>query len=76
MFKDLYCLHFQILYQPQGSAGSSMSEIVPGKNTSSVTLKNLRKFVMYDIQILAYTRMGDGIVSTKFPAKTDEDGEF
>ena len=41
----------------------------------SVVLQNLRKFVQYEIRVLAYTRMGDGVLSwPEIVIKTDEDG--
>ena len=52
-----------------------MFEDVTGKNTLNVTLTSLRKYVSYAIQILAYTRMGDGKLSSEVIRKTDEDGE-
>ena len=52
-----------------------MFEDVKGQKTLNVTLTNLRKYVSYAIQILAYTRMGDGKLSSQVIRKTDEDGE-
>nr|KAG5713396.1 hypothetical protein BaRGS_024944 [Batillaria attramentaria] len=50
-----------------------MFEDVEGKDATNVTLAGLLKYVVYEIQILAYTRMGDGILSTKGIVRTDED---
>ncbi|XP_069123043.1 protein sidekick-like [Argopecten irradians] len=36
---------------------------VPGNQTYSVVIQGLRKFVSYQVQVLAYTRMGDGVLS-------------
>lgn len=36
---------------------------VVGNETKSVLIGNLRKYVIYQIQVLAYTRMGDGELS-------------
>ena len=47
-----------------------------GNDTMSSTVGGLRKFVKYEIQVLAYTRMGDGALSTPVAVKTFEDCEF
>ncbi|XP_021344354.1 protein sidekick-1-like, partial [Mizuhopecten yessoensis] len=47
---------------------------VPGNQTYSVLIQGLRKFVSYQMQVLAYTRMGDGVLSVpKKTVKTIED---
>ena len=41
----------------------------------SVILQNLRKYVQYELQVLAYTRIGDGCLSIpEVVVKTDGDG--
>lgn len=37
---------------------------IPSNATFTTTLTELRKFVVYSIQVLAYTRLGDGALST------------
>ncbi|XP_054261356.1 protein sidekick-like [Macrosteles quadrilineatus] len=37
---------------------------IPSNRTFTTTLTELRKFVVYSIQVLAYTRLGDGTLST------------
>lgn len=37
---------------------------IPSNTTFTTTLTELRKFVQYHIQVLAYTRLGDGELST------------
>lgn len=50
---------------------------VPGNTTKSVLIVKLRKYVRYQVQVLAYTRMGDGILSQpKINVTTHEDGEL
>ncbi|KAK9695167.1 Immunoglobulin I-set domain [Popillia japonica] len=39
-------------------------KFIPGNTTFTTTLTELRKFVLYHIQVLAYTRLGDGVPST------------
>ena len=38
-------------------------KVVPGQSTSHVIIENLQKFVLYEVRVLAYTRMGDGSLS-------------
>lgn len=52
-------------------------EIDTRKTTALTTvLTSLRKFSNYSIQVLGYTRMGDGVSSQAIFCKTDEDGKF
>ena len=52
-------------------------EDVPGNETYSVLLTDLRKYVRYQIKVLAYTRMGDGILSVPvITVQTHEDGRI
>lgn len=37
---------------------------IPKNTTFTTTLTELRKFVQYHVQVLAYTRLGDGALST------------
>lgn len=47
------------------------------KKTTALTtvITSLRKFTNYSIQILAYTRMGDGVLSSPKYCHTEEDGK-
>ena len=48
-----------------------------GNHTQSFLLSGLRKYVLYEIQVLAFTRIGDGVPSS--PAvieRTKDDGKF
>ncbi|XP_052873091.1 protein sidekick [Anopheles cruzii] len=49
-----------------GSLGRTpiLHKTIPNNNTFTATLTELRKFVPYDVQVLAYTRLGDGTLST------------
>uniref|UniRef100_A0A803TTI8 Sidekick cell adhesion molecule 1 n=1 Tax=Anolis carolinensis TaxID=28377 RepID=A0A803TTI8_ANOCA len=40
------------------------SQVVRGNHTLSVLLGGLRKYVLYEIQVLAFTRIGDGVPSS------------
>lgn len=37
---------------------------IPSNSTFTTTLTELRKYVQYHIQVLAYTRLGDGTLSS------------
>ncbi|XP_062701371.1 protein sidekick isoform X4 [Aedes albopictus] len=49
-----------------GSAGRTqvLHKTISNNATFTTTLTELKKFVQYDIQVLAYTRLGDGSLST------------
>jgi protein sidekick len=48
---------------------------VPSNATFTTTLTELRKFTQYSIQVLAYTRIGDGVLSVPpIVVQTMEDG--
>ena len=51
-------------------------EEVNGGGSYSTVLKNLDKYVKYEVRILAYTRAGDGTNSSKQTAWTLEDSEL
>ncbi|XP_072916750.1 protein sidekick-1 isoform X1 [Hemitrygon akajei] len=58
-------LGYKILYQEKGSE-STQTHLVKGNFTHSVVLNGLRKYTQYEIQVLAFTRIGDGVPC--FPA--------
>uniref|UniRef100_A0A4W3K1G6 Sidekick cell adhesion molecule 1 n=1 Tax=Callorhinchus milii TaxID=7868 RepID=A0A4W3K1G6_CALMI len=57
-------LGYKILYQEKDSDSSSHTHLVKGNFTQSVILKGLRKYVQYEIRVLAFTRIGDGVASS------------
>lgn len=40
-----------------------LQKTIPNNSTFTTTLTELKKFVVYHIQVLAYTRLGDGTLS-------------
>lgn len=67
----------QILYKARDLDSEPKSQTVRGNHTQSVLLSGLRKFVLYELQVLAFTRIGDGVPSS--PAvteRTKDDGEL
>ncbi|XP_055298306.1 protein sidekick isoform X12 [Sitodiplosis mosellana] len=56
------------------SRGPVLHKTIANNNTYTTTLTELKKFVAYHIQVLAYTRLGDGTLSTPpVRAQTFED---
>ena len=44
-----------------------------GRNSKNELLSGLLKYTKYDIKILAFTRIGDGVHSQPIRVQTDED---
>ncbi|MBN3277397.1 SDK1 protein, partial [Polyodon spathula] len=59
-----YILGFKVLYKEKDSGSDPQIHVVKGNLTQSVLLRNLRKYVLYEIQVLAFTRIGDGVPSS------------
>ncbi|XP_058891430.1 protein sidekick-1-like isoform X2 [Acipenser ruthenus] len=59
-----YILGYKVLYKEKDSASDPQTHVVKGNFTQSVLLRNLRKYVLYEIQVLAFTRIGDGVPSS------------
>lgn len=52
-------------------------KLISSNTTFTTTLTELKKFVVYHIQVLAFTRLGDGVLSTPpVRVQTFEDGKF
>lgn len=67
---------FQIHYSPVGQLEAAVA-VVNSSMAMAFSLTELKKFVVYQIRILAYTSAGDGVISS--PAvrvRTFEDGSF
>ncbi|KAI1233713.1 Protein sidekick-1, partial [Lamprotornis superbus] len=62
-------LGYKILYKAKDLDSEPKSQTVRGNHTQSVLLSGLRKFVLYELQVLAFTRIGDGVPSS--PAVTE-----
>lgn len=68
-----FIVGYKIIYQSKDPKEASNFRLV-SNNTKSVTLKKLLKYVIYDIQVLAFTKMGDGVPSKpKLLIRTLED---
>ncbi|KAF4793639.1 hypothetical protein TURU_109254 [Turdus rufiventris] len=62
-------LGYKILYKAKDLDSEPKSQTVRGNHSQSVLLSGLRKFVLYELQVLAFTRIGDGVPSS--PAVTE-----
>ena len=59
-----------------GKNSKPQEKVIPNNNTFSATITQLRKYYQYAIQVLAYTRLGDGALSSpSLLLQTHEDGE-
>lgn len=78
-----FCIHthlfriiLQILYKAKDLDSEPRIQTVRGNHTQSCLLSGLRKYVLYEIRVLAFTRIGDGVPSS--PAvieRTKDDGK-
>ncbi|KAK4813575.1 hypothetical protein QYF61_011804 [Mycteria americana] len=57
-------LGYKILFKAKDLDSEPKSQIVRGNHTQSFLLSGLRKYVLYEIQVLAFTRIGDGVPSS------------
>ncbi|XP_042293990.1 protein sidekick-1 isoform X4 [Sceloporus undulatus] len=57
-------LGYKILFKTKDAESKLNSQVVRGNHTLSVLLAGLRKYVLYEIQVLAFTRIGDGVPSS------------
>lgn len=75
----IQCLLLQVLYGAGARTASPMPvqvKDIPSNATFTTTLTELRKFVVYSVQVLAYTRLGDGALSSPpVRVQTFEDGK-
>ncbi|XP_039216202.1 protein sidekick-1 isoform X2 [Crotalus tigris] len=56
-------LGYKILYKARDVQSQPSSQVVRGNHSLSILLAGLQKYVVYEIQVLAFTRIGDGVAS-------------
>lgn len=66
----------QVLYSENDSEGPPSVQVAEGEASASLLLGVLQKYTVYQLQVLAYTRMGDGPPSSPTLLRTKEDGGF
>lgn len=68
-------LTLQILFRAKDLDAEPRSHVVRGNRTQSALLAGLRKFVLYELQVLAFTRLGNGVPSAPLLLeRTKDDG--
>lgn len=55
---------YKVFYGAVDGAGAVLHKTIPNNATFTTTLTELRKYVAYHVQVLAFTRLGDGALST------------
>lgn len=53
----------QVLYKEKGSEGRAQFWLAEGNASRSAQLTGLAKYTLYEIRVLAFTRIGDGVPS-------------
>lgn len=67
---------YKVFYAAETKSPAQYKQI-PSNSTFTTTLTELKKFVTYHIQVLAYTRLGDGEASKPaVSVRTFEDGKL
>lgn len=66
---------YKVLYEVSSASNSTWLEKRIDAKTSSVAIFNLTKFTKYNVQVLAFTVVGDGKPSKAIQVTTDEDGK-
>lgn len=67
---------FQVVYKEKDSDTAPNFWAVEGNTSHSVQLSGLGKYVLYEIQVLAFTRIGDGRSSSpSILERTLDDGK-
>lgn len=76
MFHHIYVKYFIFSLALAGKNMKPQEKIIPNNNTFAATITQLRKYYQYTIQVLAYTRKGDGALSTPpLLVQTHDDGK-
>lgn len=70
------CVCVQVLYSEKDSQVPPSVQVTEGEGSVSLLLNVLQKYTMYMLQVLAYTRMGDGPPSSSILLRTKEDGRI
>lgn len=55
---------YKVFYGAASNKGPILYNIIENNHTFTTTLTELKKFIVYHVQVLAYTRLGDGVLSS------------
>lgn len=67
-------LGYRVLYKIANVTGNKSITTTSG-TTNKRELQKLKKFTIYEINVLAFTAIGDGAYSKSIHVSTDEDGK-
>lgn len=71
------CVDAQILFRAKDLDPEPRSHVVRGNGTQSALLAGLGKFVLYELRVLAFTRIGNGVPSSPpILERTRDDGAW
>lgn len=72
-----YKIHYEHVADTVGLGNDNIGDNIEIRKTTEMTvvLTGLKKFANYSVQVLAYTRMGDGVLSKPTFCHTEEDGK-
>ncbi|XP_044047489.1 protein sidekick-1-like isoform X3 [Siniperca chuatsi] len=71
--KNGVILGYKVLYSEKDSEGPPSVQVAEGEGSVSLLLGVLQKYTVYVLQVLAYTRLGDGPPSNPILLRTKED---
>lgn len=64
------------MYNEKDSDAAPVTQVADGEGSTSVLLGGLLKYAVYELQVLAFTQMGDGPPSNPILLRTKEDGRL
>lgn len=64
------------MYNEKDSDAAPVTQVAHGEGSPSVLLGGLQKYAVYELQVLAFTQMGDGPPSNPILLRTKEDGRL
>lgn len=69
---------YKLVFEPVLDDFTGTNEDIETRKTTAQTtvLTGLRKYTNYSVQVLAHTRMGDGVLSAASYCQTEEDGKI
>jgi hypothetical protein len=69
---------YKIYFEPIANDNINDNDDIDTRKTTALTivLTSLKKYSNYSIQVLAFTRMGDGVLSQPIFCHTEEDGKL
>uniref|UniRef100_A0A667X7F7 Sidekick cell adhesion molecule 1 n=1 Tax=Myripristis murdjan TaxID=586833 RepID=A0A667X7F7_9TELE len=66
-------LGYKVLYSEKDSTAPPRVEVMEGEGSTSLLIGDLQKYTLHTLQVMAYTRVGDGPPSSPILLRTKED---